>query len=165
MSDTPQIAHRCSKGGGNAEIRPYQCHPYWQAAGVPTGTYEAGPHYMGYSELDAQVTTAIDDAVSQIGALLATGRFDTLAISYDPVTKLGGKIFDTAQPVRTYIYEQLVAVAARHGVELLKSKFTGAGKDGDFTYMITRQPATLFVFNDNEEEFYAHFNDPANPNR
>jgi len=22
---------------------------------------------------------------------------------------------------------------------------------------------TLFIFNDNEEEFYAHYNDPANP--
>jgi hypothetical protein len=31
--------------------------------------------------------------------------------------------------------------------------------------MITRQPQTLFVFNDNEEEFYAHYNDAANPYR
>jgi hypothetical protein len=50
-------------------------------------------------------------------------------------------------------------------VTLLPSKFAGAGKDGDFSYMITRQPKTLFVFNDNEEEFYAHYNDAANPYR
>jgi hypothetical protein len=31
--------------------------------------------------------------------------------------------------------------------------------------MITRQPKALFVFNDNEEEFYAHYNDAANPYR
>jgi hypothetical protein len=103
--------------------------------------------------------------MSQIDKLLASGRFDTLAFSYDPVTKLGGRIFETAQPVRNYIYEQLVSVAARHGVNLLKSKFAGPGKDGDFLYMITRQPKTLFVFNDNEEEFYAHYNHAANPYR
>ena len=132
---------------------------------MPTGSYKTGPHYMGYSMLDPHVTTVVSDAIRQIGALLATKRFDTLAFSYDPVTKLGGKIFETAQPVRDYIYEALVEVAAQHGVNLLKSKFAGAGKDGDFTYMITRQPSTLFVFNDNEEEFYAHYNDPANPHR
>ena len=165
MTNLPQFAHQCSPGGGNAAIRPYQCHPHWQAAGMPTGSYKAGPHYMGYSKLDAQVITVVGDAIRHIGALLATNRFDTLAFSYDPVTKLGGKIFETAQPVRDYIYEELSAVAARHGVKLLKSEFAGAGQDGDFTYMITRQLATLFVFNDNEDEFYAHYDDPANPNR
>jgi hypothetical protein len=165
MSETPQLGHRCSSGGGNAAIRPYQCHPHWQAAGVPTGSYTKGPHYMGYSLLDAQVTTAVRHAIEQIDKLLATGRFDTLAFSYDPVTKLGGRIFSTAQLVRDHIYDQLVAVAGRHGVTLLQSKFAGAGKDGDFSYMITRQPQTLFVFNDNEEEFYAHYNDAANPYR
>jgi hypothetical protein len=78
---------------------------------------------------------------------------------------LGGRIFSTAQVVRDHIYDQLVAVAGRHGVTLLQSKFAGAGKNGDFSYMITRQPQTLFVFNDNEEEFYAHYNDPTNPFR
>jgi hypothetical protein len=111
------------------------------------------------------VTSAVGDAIRQISNLLVTGRFDTLAFSYDPVTKLGGKMFSTAQVVRDHIYDQLVAVAAKHGVELLKSKFAGAGRDGDFEFMITRQPKTLFVFNDNEEEFYAHYKDPANPYR
>ena len=132
---------------------------------MPTGSYKQGPHYLGYSSLDAQVTAAVGDAIRQISNLLATERFDTLAFSFDPVTKLGGKIFSTAQVVRDYIYDQLVAVAAKHRVVLLKSKFAGAGKDGDFEFMITRQPKTLFVFNDNEEEFYAHYNDPANPYR
>jgi hypothetical protein len=159
------MSHTCTKGGGNAAIRPYQCHPHWQAAGMPTGSYSQGPHYMGYSSLDAQVSAAVSDAIRQISNLLATGRFDTLAFSYDPITKLGGKIFSTAQVVRDHIYDQVVAVAAKHGVALLKSKFAGAGKDGDFEFMITRQPKTLFVFNDNEEEFYAHYNDPANPYR
>ena len=40
-------------------------------------------------------------------------------------------------------------------VTVLKSHFEGAGREGDFSWMI-RQPQherTLFVFNDNEEEF------------
>lgn len=120
---------------------------------------------MGYSTLDSQVTTALGHAMSQIDKLLISGRFDTLAFSYDPVTKLGGRIFSTAQVVRDYIYDQLVVVTQTHGVELLKSEFGGLGKDGDFSFMITRQPKTLFIFNDNEEEFYAHYSDPANPYR
>jgi hypothetical protein len=165
MSETPKLGHRCSSGGGNAAIRPYQCHPHWRAAGVPTGSYKSGPHRMGYSALDSQVTTALGHAISQIDKLLASGRFNTLAFSYDPVTKLGGRIFLTAQTVRDHIYDQLVAVAGRHGVTLLPSKFAGVGKDGDFSFMITRQRETLFIFNDNEEEFYAHYNDLANPYR
>ena len=65
--------------------------------------------------------------------------------------------------MHSYIYDQLMALSSQEKVTLLKSKFTGEGKDGDFSHMIPRQPKTLFVFNDNEEEFYAHFNDPANP--
>jgi hypothetical protein len=165
MSDTPRLVHRCTSGGGNAAIRPYQCHPHWRAAGVPTGTYAQGSvHHLGYSALDGQVLEALGCAFRQIGNLLAGGRFETLAFSYDPVTKLGGKIFDTAQPVRDFIHDSLVALAATNGVELLRSRFVGAGRDGDFSYMISRQLETLFVFNDNEEEFYAHYNDPANPN-
>ena len=165
MSDAPHLAHRCTSGGGNASIRPYQCHPHWQAAGVPTGSYTSGPYYMGYSVLDAHVTSVLGHATNQISKLLATGRFDTLAFSYDPTTKLGGRIFKTAQPVRDYIYEQIVALAAEGRVELLPSKFVGPGQDGDFSYMLPRRSRTLFVFNDNEEEFYAHYNDPANPHR
>lgn len=43
-------------------------------------------------------------------------------------------------------------------IELLRSSFTGGGRDGDFTWMI-EQPdhsRTLFVFNDNESQFYEH---------
>jgi hypothetical protein len=120
---------------------------------------------MGYSIVDTQVTTALGCAFRQIGNLLATGLFNTLACSYDPVTKLGGRIFATAQPVRDYIYDQLVALSSQEKVTLLKSKFTGEGKVGNFPHMIPQQPKTLFVFNDNVEEFYAHFNDPANPFR
>ena len=162
-TNTPHLSHRCSPGGGNASIRPYQCEPHWRAAGVPTGTYERGPHYMGYSTLDERVTKAVADSMSQIGRLLASGRFTSLAFSWSDETKLGGRIFNTAQVVRDHIVAGLEAVAAKHNVALIRSQFAGPGRDGDFNYMITRQPEGLFVFNDNEEEFYAHYNDSKNP--
>jgi hypothetical protein len=106
--------HRCSAGGGNAAIRPYQCKPEPQAVGIPTGTYDDGPHHMGYSSLDEKVTRAIVDSIAQIDALLATGRYTDLAFSWSDKTKLGGKIFDTAQVVRDYIVDQIFDVAGRH---------------------------------------------------
>lgn len=104
--------HTCSAGGGNAVIRPYQCDPHRRAAGMPTGTYEAGPHYKGYSSLDDQVRRAIADAITQVGSLLHTGRFDALAFSWSDETKLGGKIFETAQVVRDHIVDEIHRIAA-----------------------------------------------------
>jgi hypothetical protein len=94
---------------------------------------------------------------------LATKRFASLAFSWNDDTKLGGRIFETAQDVRDYIVAQLDAVAAKNNVQVIRSKFEGSGRDGDFSYMIHRQTDVLFVFNDNQEEFYAHFNDASNP--
>ena len=108
-------AHVCMPGGGNAVIRPWQCSAEPRATGVPTGTYQAGIHRSGYSCLDARVRAAIGDALAQIERLLASGRFDTLAFSWDDETKLGGRIFNTAQPVRDFIVDQLLATAARYG--------------------------------------------------
>jgi len=162
-SNTPNLSHRCSPGGGNASIRPYQCEPHWRAAGVPTGTYEAGPHYMGYSALDEQVVKAVADSIAQIDRLLASGRFTSLAYSWDSITKLGGRIFNTAQVVRDHIVTELDSVAKKYNIAVMQSKFSGPGRTGDFNYMIEQQPETLFIFNDNEEEFYSHYNDGANP--
>ena len=103
--------HTCTAGGGNATIRPFQCQPMPRAAGVPTGTYEPGPHYMGYSTLDAHVCGMVDLSIGQIANLLTSGRFDSLAFSWDPVTKLGGRLFDTAQEVRDYIVDRLCELA------------------------------------------------------
>ncbi len=106
--------HRCSAGGGNAGIRPYQCKPHETAVGIPTGTYSSGPHYMGYTSRDDQVQKALADAFTQLETLLKSGRFDSVAFSWDDKTKLGGRIFETAQPVRDYIVENIIAIAARY---------------------------------------------------
>jgi hypothetical protein len=47
--------------------------------------------------------------------------------------------------------------------ELLASTFAGPGRDGDFAWMLGRpeHARTLFVFNDNEEQWRAHRRDPA----
>lgn len=80
---------------------------------MPTGCYSPGPHQLGYSTLDAHVRKAVADSVAQIERLLQTGRFDTLAFSWDDRTRLGGRIFETKQEVRDHIVEELLAVAAR----------------------------------------------------
>lgn len=158
------LAHACRPGGGNALIRPFQCHPHWRAAGVPTGSLDrSSPHAGGTPCLDAAARRDIADALAQVGRLLATRRFEALAFSWDEHTRLGGRIFDTAQPVRDHIVEGLLEVARVHGVTAIRSTFQGLGREGDFGWMIARQPRTLFVFNDNDEEFRAHHDDPANP--
>jgi hypothetical protein len=105
--------HRCGVGGGNAAIRPYQCQPSPQAIGIPTGTYDTGIHYKGYSCLDDQVMKALNDAFAQIESMLATGHYTSLAFSWSDETKLGGKLFTTAQPVRDYIVEQIFLTAEK----------------------------------------------------
>lgn len=50
-------------------------------------------------------------------------------------------------------------------VEVIGSVFTAPGCEGDFSWMI-EQPDyadALFVFNDNEEQFLLHRDDPSNP--
>ena len=105
--------HRCGVGGGNAGIRPYQCLTVPQAIGIPTGTHDSGPRYMGYRSLDDHVKKVLADAFQQIELLLQTGRYSAMAFSWDDTTKLGGRIFETAQPVRDYIVEQILLTAEK----------------------------------------------------
>lgn len=104
--------HQCTTGGGNAIIRPLQCTEEPRAAGVPTGSFRLGPHHLGYSSLDDHVREMVERAIARISELLATGRYDALAFSWDPQTRLGGHIFQTAQIVRDYIVDRLTDVAA-----------------------------------------------------
>ena len=106
--------HTCEMGGGNAVIRPYQCQTPQRALGIPTGTYSPGVHHLGYSCLDAHVVGILDLAFARLDELLSTGHYDGVAFSWDDETKLGGRIFDTAQPVRDFVVERILAAAARH---------------------------------------------------
>lgn len=105
--------HTCTEGGGNAKIRAYQCLPVPRAIGIPTGTYEPGIHFKGYSALDEHVHRVLNDAFGQIETLLATGHYDSLAFSWNPETKFGGEIFKTAQVVRDHIVEMILATSKK----------------------------------------------------
>jgi hypothetical protein len=106
--------HTCSKGGGNAGIRPYQCKPHEQATGIPTGSYLEARHSKGYKTLDEHVKKVLADAFAQLESLLKTGRFDSVAFSWNDETKLGGYIFNADQAVRDYIVENIFAIAERN---------------------------------------------------
>lgn len=100
--------HRCSPGGGNAAIRPYQCRTPPRATGVPTGRSGG---YVGLAEGRG----AIDDAISRLDGLLATGDYDALALSWDTATRtLGVSIFAPGREVLDYIVERIEETAARH---------------------------------------------------
>lgn len=106
-------SHRCSPGGGNAAIRPFQCRPAPRAAGVPTGSYSG--HSTGYQRLDDHVRQVTTDAVTQIGRLLGTGRFDSIVISWDAESEsLGFGIFRPSLEVRNHIVDRLTEVANNH---------------------------------------------------
>lgn len=108
------VRHTCSAGGGNASIRPFQCLAEPRALGIPTGSYEQGPHYKGYSRLDDHVKQVLTDAFTQVESLISTRPFTSIAFSWDDNKKLGGRIFNTAQDVRDFIVEEIYRVAAKY---------------------------------------------------
>ena len=92
-------------GGGNAAIRPYQGRSPVRAAGIPTG------EKSGYQQLDLNVRALVDDAMAHIQQLLASGNYDEVIFSYDPVNDtLGTGIFDVADEVKDYIYQSLCSL-------------------------------------------------------
>ena len=101
--------HRCSEGGGNAAIRPYECSPVPRATGIPTG------NNGGYQSLSPETKRVIDDAVAHLDTLLATEAYDTVVYSWNQQTQtLGSGIFDVAREVLDYIVEQIDSAANRH---------------------------------------------------
>ncbi|MGE0306041.1 MAG: hypothetical protein AB7Q27_09805, partial [Acidimicrobiia bacterium] len=98
-------AQRCSPGGGNAVIRPYQCQVPVRATGIPTG--DDG---RGFARLTDEVRGLIDEAVTVIEELLSTGRYDVVFYSGDGHGSLGTGIFDVGADVKDYIVERLEAL-------------------------------------------------------
>jgi len=98
----------CSRGGGNAVIRPYQCGTLPQRAiGIPTGA--AG---QGYRELGSQEVIVIDSAVATIRKMLLTGLYKRVIYSAaNESGELGTGIFIVAEDVKRYIVAQLRGVA------------------------------------------------------
>jgi hypothetical protein len=98
----------CVPGGGNAAVRPYQCKLPQRAAGVPTGS-----NGVGYAGLDHHVRGVIDDALTSIADLLASGQFDRIIYSAaNSEGDLGTGIFEVDPQVRAYIVDGLRRTAA-----------------------------------------------------
>lgn len=97
-------SRRCTAGGGNAVVRPYQCVDPPRAAGIPTGS-----HGSGYVRLDDRTRQVIDDALAAVRRLLATGRYRRVFYSAaaDDPDDLGTGIFRVAPDVRRYIVSGL----------------------------------------------------------
>ena len=103
----PTGGRGCSRGGGNAVIRPWRCADPPRAAGIPTGTLARG----GYPALDPEARAAIDDAFALIDALLGTGRYRRVFFSATPDGGLGTGIFTVGDPVRADVLTGLRARA------------------------------------------------------
>jgi hypothetical protein len=92
-------------GGGNAAVRPYQGHSPIRAAGIPTG------EKSGYQQLDLNVRALVDDAMAHIQRLLRSGNYDEVIFSYDAANDtLGTGIFDVADEVKNYIFQNILAL-------------------------------------------------------
>jgi hypothetical protein len=97
----------CTRGGGNAAIRPWRCARPPRAAGIPTG--RGG---RGYPALTDDVRSAIDAAVDVIEGLLETGRYTRVLYSAGASDDdLGTGIFSVDEGVRRYIVQRLRGLA------------------------------------------------------
>jgi hypothetical protein len=74
-----------------------------RSAGIPTGTLKFG----GFTKLDEDVKTIIDDSINEIKELIEKYKFDTVYFSQDSSGKLGTSIFKVNQDVINYITEQI----------------------------------------------------------
>jgi len=99
-------SHSCSKGCGNAIIRPYQCHKPPRATGISTGR-RYGPNSGGYSKLTENAKDYIDRGISKLETLLETGNYDRVFYSATKSGGLGTGIFNVDDGVKTYIVDEL----------------------------------------------------------
>lgn len=102
----------CTRGGGNAIIRPYQCLTIPRAVGIPTGV--AG---KGYEQLDSRVCKIIDQAIERIKNLISSGFYSEIMFSKDSDREtLGTGIFNPCDDVKNYIYEKLIGINQFGGI-------------------------------------------------
>ena len=99
----PADPRGCTRGGGNAAIRPYRCADPPRAAGVPTGAGGAG-----YGSLTDAVRDVIDDAVAVVRSVAESAGYERIVYSAaDDSGRLGTGIFEVGEDVKAYIVERL----------------------------------------------------------
>ena len=94
----------CGIGGGNAVIRPYQCHTPPKAGGLPTGP--------GFSGLTPEVKMMIDDGVATIRKQVADHGYRRIFYSSDGHGGLGTSIFHVPGDIKNYIVQQIEGLAS-----------------------------------------------------
>jgi len=110
FNDNEREHDSCKRGSGNAVIRKYNVYSsleYPKSHGIPTGVYR-----KGYSELNEECMTAIDNAISEIKELLSTGYYDSIMYSMedDQDIVLGTGIFTVSRDVLVYITKQIFSL-------------------------------------------------------
>lgn len=92
----------CYEGGGNAVIRPYQCHNPPRAAGIPTGT-----NGSGYTNLNT-ARQYIDAAFERIKQLLNIGNYKRVMYSAaNDGRSSGTSIFSPSEHIKEYIVNRI----------------------------------------------------------
>jgi hypothetical protein len=92
----------CTRGGGNAIIRPYSCSNPPRSVGIPTGSDN-----KGYSNLE-EAKPYIDAAFKRIKQLLLTNLYRRIMYSADKDCRsLGSSIFSPSQSVKEYILNKI----------------------------------------------------------
>lgn len=101
--DDPTGAEGCTRGGGNAVIRPYQCLIPARAAGIPTGP--------NYPSLTPDVKRIIDEAIMTIRNIVAREHYARIMYNARNADgDLGTGIFSPGEDVKDYIVSQLRAI-------------------------------------------------------
>lgn len=108
----PPGSRRCRAGGGNAVIRPYQCHPVVRASGIPTGS--AG---QGFAELSPPVRALIDEAIGNIERITGECGYRRVFFSATPSGDLGTGIFRVGGDVKSYVLRRLRSLDQASGTE------------------------------------------------
>ena len=106
----------CSKGSGNAGVRPYrkQCTRNPRSSGIPTGrrvSKNIPGVYQSYGyDLLENSKPIIDEALNDIRELLKTGKYHKVYFSADKFGKLGSATFNPSEDVINYITTNLIAI-------------------------------------------------------
>jgi hypothetical protein len=134
-------AQSCSKGSGNAVIRPYQCKNPPRATGISTGSYKKGKVSLGYSKLDTNAKNIIDQGIGKFYRLLLTGRYTRVFFSSDKNGGLGTAIFQVGEDVKEYIVNEITDTVNTYNMQFNKN----TSPEERSIPQVVRSPAEQFI--------------------
>ena len=164
-----EAGYKNPSNNGSAVIRPYAFLDHPLAFGIPTGDRNGG-----YEFLTDHVKDVTSNAMGRLRKLLSTEKYSKVYYSAGQDGNIGMGNFRIGLDVRAYITSQLTLTVNQYkpecdqqtkpvslecqenrNVKLVPSVFKQKGKMGDFEAMIRndRFKDSLFIFNDNKEDF------------